>query len=81
MLYHRPFSLNAHASELNDEPIVIARKLWYDTKEQRVTLFQADLRGLTQPLVILAEAGMGKTNLLEWLADSPGYVSAQRVSL
>jgi hypothetical protein len=49
----------------------IARTLWYENKEQRVTLTQADLRQQTQPLVILGEPGMGKTHLLEQFAYAP----------
>jgi len=51
----------------------IERTLWYATAEGRTYLRQADLRTRTEPLVILGEAGMGKTTLLEWLADAPGF--------
>jgi hypothetical protein len=52
---------------------IIDRTLWCDSQDGRLTLTQADLRMRTEPLVVLGEAGMGKTRLLEWLADSQGY--------
>jgi hypothetical protein len=52
----------------------IERTLWYDKGEHRITLPQGDLRTLREPLVILGEAGMGKTTLLKWLANTPGFV-------
>jgi hypothetical protein len=51
----------------------IERTLWYETHDGRAELKQAQLRTQTRPLVILGEAGMGKSHLLEWLADAPGY--------
>jgi hypothetical protein len=51
----------------------ITRTLWYETDDLRSTLSQAELRDKAQPLVILGEPGMGKTHLLEWLADAPGH--------
>lgn len=36
-------------------------------------MHQADLLTRTEPLVVLGEAGMGKSHLLEWIATSPGY--------
>jgi hypothetical protein len=52
---------------------IVKRKLWYDNQNGRVELTQGDLIGRTEPLVILGEAGMGKSRLLEWLATAPGY--------
>lgn len=52
---------------------IIERTLWYETQNDRATLTQGELRERTEPLLILGEAGMGKSHLLEWLADAPGY--------
>lgn len=54
--------------------ISITRSLWYEAGDQRQTLSQADLPDQTRPLVILGEPGMGKTHLLEWLAQAPRHV-------
>lgn len=54
--------------------LFIERTLWYDDAKGRVTLKQTDLHTRTEPLIVLGEAGMGKTTLLKWLADAPGYV-------
>lgn len=51
---------------------VIERTLWYQRGEERSTLRQAELATRTEPLVILGEAGMGKSHLLAWLAKLPG---------
>lgn len=51
----------------------VERTLWYEAQNGRAELTQGDLRKRTEPLVILGEAGMGKSYLLEWLATSPGY--------
>ena len=52
---------------------MIKRTLWYESSEGRTELSQNNLCSRTEPLVILAEAGMGKSRLLEWLATSPDY--------
>jgi hypothetical protein len=52
---------------------IIKRTLWCDTKDGRTILPQDDLLKRTESLVILGEAGMGKSHLLDWLAESPGY--------
>ncbi|WP_406820039.1 NACHT domain-containing protein [Pseudomonas sp. KnCO4] len=52
---------------------IIERTLWYETQNDRATLTQGELRKRTEPLLILGEAGMGKSHLLEWLANAPGY--------
>jgi predicted NACHT family NTPase len=54
-------------------PEMINRTLWYESSEGRTELSQDELCTRTEPLVILGEAGMGKSRLLEWLATSPGY--------
>ncbi|KGF81871.1 hypothetical protein IA69_09865 [Massilia sp. JS1662] len=55
---------------MNQRPI--ERKLWYKT-DRRITLTQAELRPRVEPLVILGEAGMGKSYLLEWLAQPEDF--------
>lgn len=52
----------------------IERTLWYEA-EGRVRLSQGELRDRTEPLVILGEAGMGKSTLLEWLSFHPGFAA------
>lgn len=51
----------------------IDRTLWYQHDGQRVTLRQAELLTRTESLVILGEAGMGKSHLLRRLAELPEY--------
>jgi hypothetical protein len=50
----------------------IERTLWHGT-DNRHKLSQLELLERTEPLIILGEAGMGKSHLLEWLASFPGY--------
>ena len=52
----------------------IARTLWYLKDGEAVYLPQHQLLERAEPLVILGEAGMGKTSLLKQLADDSGYV-------
>ena len=52
---------------------IINRTLWYEAQDGRTELPQGNLAERSEPLVILGEAGMGKSHLLEWLATSPGY--------
>lgn len=51
----------------------IDRKLWHMTDDGRSDISQAVLQEKTEPLVILGEAGMGKSYLLDWLATLPSY--------
>ncbi|NIA57465.1 hypothetical protein HAV22_27955 [Massilia sp. TW-1] len=51
---------------------LIERKLWYET-DRRITLTEGELRRRAEPLVILGEAGMGKSSLLQWLANSDEF--------
>ncbi len=51
----------------------IKRMLWHEIGDKRVTVPQTDLRDRPESLVILGEAGMGKSHLLEWLSTLPGY--------
>lgn len=55
------------------DQIIVERILWYEASTERTTLPQAGLLERTEPLVILGEAGMGKSHLLEWIATNPGY--------
>jgi hypothetical protein len=41
--------------------------------DDRRTVANDELHSLRQPLVIVGDAGMGKTRLLQWLGDKPGY--------
>ena len=51
----------------------VPRTLHYlDGRESR-TVTQAGILAITAPTVVLGEAGMGKTYLLEWLAQAPGH--------
>lgn len=53
---------------------MIARTLWYGDDEKRSIVNHEQLLEYRQPLVILGEAGMGKSTLLEWLCTNPRYV-------
>lgn len=50
----------------------IDRRLSHETADGRKTILQKDLLSKDAPLVILGEAGMGKSTLLGWLAQQPG---------
>ena len=63
--------MSAYVNLMVDE--IIERTLWYEAQNGRAELPQGDLLKRTEPLVILGEAGMGKSHLLEWLATAPGY--------
>ena len=52
---------------------VIDRTLWYQSAGDRLTLSQAELVGRMEPAVILGEAGMGKSYMLQWLAKHPDH--------
>lgn len=51
----------------------IQRTLWHEEKSDRIQVPQSALVGHERSLVVLGEAGMGKSHLLEWLASHPGY--------
>lgn len=56
--------------------ITLERMLWHQAgggSDERVRLRQSELIDLAEPLVVLGEAGMGKSTLLAWLAEQPGY--------
>lgn len=52
---------------------ILPRRLWHETKEGRCFTEQAALIGRREPLIILGEPGMGKTELLRWLGQQPGH--------
>lgn len=52
---------------------MIQRTLWYRQNDREVELSQAELQNRPESLVILGEAGMGKTFLLDWLALLPNH--------
>lgn len=60
---------------------ILPRTLWYETIDGVVSLVQADLPGRTEPIIVLGEPGMGKTELLRWLGDQPGsaYCTARQL--
>ena len=54
-------------------PDLIPRRLRHHDGGETRFLPQMDLVALGMPVVVLAEAGMGKSRLLEWLASQPGH--------
>lgn len=52
---------------------MIKRILWYRQADSDVELAQAELEHRAESLIILGEAGMGKTYLLDWLALLPNH--------
>lgn len=52
---------------------MIERTLWYRQDDSVVELAQAELEQRTESLVVLGEAGMGKTCLLNWIALLPNH--------
>ncbi|CUK14958.1 hypothetical protein RUE5091_03819 [Ruegeria denitrificans] len=61
---------------------IIARRLsGIDADGKLFELPQADLRGRTKPILVLGDAGMGKTTLLEEIGQEAGYkfVHARRL--
>lgn len=52
---------------------MIERTLWYEERKEEIVLTQGDLKDKTQPLIVLGEAGMGKSQLLNWLCEDPRY--------
>ncbi len=51
----------------------LSRTLRYKNQAEERDILQEDLHLHAEPLVILGEAGMGKTSLLSWLAETHGY--------
>lgn len=52
---------------------MIQRTLWYQDNESYIRVTQNELLTITNPLVIVGEAGMGKTRLLKWLGSIENY--------
>lgn len=52
---------------------MVKRRLLHDSDAERVELLQDELILFNKPLIILGEAGMGKSHLLDWLKAFPGY--------
>lgn len=52
---------------------ILPRTLWHETIDGYASLPQADLIDRSEPLIVLGEPGMGKTELLRWLGDQPGH--------
>ena len=64
--------------------ITLERMLWRQAdsgSDERVQLRQSGLIDFAEPLVVLGEAGMGKSTLLAWLAEQPGYALCTARSL
>ena len=51
---------------------ILPRRLWHETEKGRVVIEQTALIGRREPLVILGEAGMGKTELLQLARKTAG---------
>lgn len=52
---------------------MIPRTLWYQADDTKKKVSQHEILGITNPLVIVGEAGMGKSSLLEWLGNLENY--------
>ncbi len=51
----------------------VERALWFKHKDGRKEVTESELGDLTEPLIILGEAGMGKSFLLTRLGECSGY--------
>ncbi|AJB48681.1 hypothetical protein RR32_11310 [Acinetobacter nosocomialis] len=60
---------------------MIKRTLWYQFDKEYLPVTQEDLPNMDNSLVILGEAGMGKSCLLEWLGslDNFAYCTARQL--
>lgn len=52
---------------------MIPRSLWYQSDDTQKTITQYEILTIPNPLVILGEAGMGKSSLLAWLGNLENY--------
>ena len=61
--------------------LLLPRRLWHETKDGRAFVEQAELVERSESLIILGEAGLGKTELLKWLAlqDGHAYCTAREL--
>lgn len=53
--------------------LFIPRTLWYETDQEPVHVGHEILHGHRRPMILLGEAGMGKSTLLEAVGKTPGY--------
>lgn len=71
-------SPSIEAIELRMVDSFLPRTLWYYENKEKIELAHTELHKKfhpsAQPLIILGEAGMGKTTLLKWLAEQHGYI-------
>ncbi|WP_045126879.1 NACHT domain-containing protein [Acinetobacter nosocomialis] len=60
---------------------MIKRNFWYKEKDEYLQVIQDDLPTINKSLVVLGEAGMGKSCLLEWLGslDNFAYCTARQL--
>ncbi|ENX07195.1 NACHT domain-containing protein [Acinetobacter courvalinii] len=60
---------------------MLKRILWYQDKDEHKILSQDELLTKKNPLVIVGEAGMGKSSLLEWLGnlENHAYCTARQL--
>lgn len=60
---------------------MIKRTLWYQVEKEYLQVSQEDLPNMDNSLIILGEAGMGKSCLLEWLGslDNFAYCTARQL--
>ncbi|MDM1273099.1 NACHT domain-containing protein [Acinetobacter indicus] len=52
---------------------MIPRTLWYQSDDTQKKISQHEILEITNSLVILGEAGMGKSSLLEWIGNLENY--------
>ena len=52
---------------------MIPRTLWYQFDDTQKKISQHEILEITNSLVILGEAGMGKSSLLEWIGNLENY--------
>lgn len=52
---------------------MIPRSLWYHSNDTQKTIQQYEILEINNPIVILGEAGIGKSCLLEWLGSVENY--------
>jgi len=67
--------------KLRPERRMLKRTLWYQDKDKQISVNQDELTKKTNPLVIVGEAGMGKSCLLEWFRglENHAYCTARQL--